>query len=131
MCNGQGKYYHAFLKNYQICPSCLGSKMCKTCGGKGNSFIVKLWGPGEAEAYMQAKREMSGSSSSSTTTVSSSSKSASTCPDCGGKGYRQQAYTYAAGSNIAPYHNATGTSCFVCGQSTDHYHYRCTTCKQH
>lgn len=54
----------------------------------------------------------------------------STCPDCYGKGYRPQAYDYAAGSSFAPYHNHYGNECFICERKDDHYHYRCTTCKK-
>ena len=90
--------------------------------------MSKLWAPDEAEAYQAARNEVTDDSSSSS---SSSSSRTGTCPKCGGKGYRPESYTYAAGSSMVPYHNSSGTSCSICGKATDHYHYRCTECKRH
>lgn len=60
--------------------------------------------------------------------VSRRSSSSSVCPDCGGKGYRPQPYTYSASSNS--YYNTLGSLCPICGHKSEHYHYRCTTCKR-
>lgn len=130
ICNGQGKVYNSYFKSYRQCVGCLGSGRCKYCQGAGNQTMSKLWAPGEAEAYQAAKSEVVDNSSSSSS-FSSSSSSSGTCPKCGGKGYRPESYTYAAGSSMAPYHNSGGTNCSICGKTTDHYHYRCTECKRH
>ena len=131
LCNGQGKIYNSYFKNYQQCTICQGSGRCKYCQGAGNQTMSKLWAPGEAEAYQAAKREGAADGYSSSSSFSSSSSSSGTCPKCGGKGYRPESYTYAAGSSMAPYHNAGGTNCSICNKATDHYHYRCTECKRH
>lgn len=131
LCNGQGTYYHAYFKSNQPCPICGGRGVCQNCQGLGYQVTTKLWAPGEAEGYLHVQREMKSSSSSSSHLHSHSSSSSSVCPDCGGKGYRPEAYTYAAQSSFAPYHNSGGNECPICGTHTDHYHYRCTTCKQH
>lgn len=131
MCNGTGSYYHAYFKSNQPCPVCGGRGVCQNCQGLGYHVSTKLWAPGEAEAYLHVQREMKSSSSSSSHSHSHSSSSSSVCPDCGGKGYRPEAYQYAAQSSFAPYHNSGGNECPICGTHTDHYHYRCTTCKQH
>lgn len=131
LCNGQGTYYHAYFKSNQPCPICGGRGVCQNCQGLGYQVTTKLWAPGEAEGYLHVQREMKSSSSSSSHSHSHSSSSSSVCPDCGGKGYRPEAYTYAAQSSFAPYHNSGGVECPICGTHTDHYHYRCTTCKQH
>lgn len=131
LCNGQGTYYHAYFKSNQPCPICGGRGVCQNCQGLGYQVTTKLWAPGEAESYLHVQREMKSSSSSSSHSHSHSSSSSSVCPDCGGKGYRPEAYQYAAQSSFAPYHNSGGNECPICGTHTDHYHYRCTTCKQH
>lgn len=131
LCNGQGTYYHAYFKSNQPCPICGGRGVCQNCQGLGYQVTTKLWAPGEAEGYLHVQREMKSSSSSSSHSHSHSSSSSSVCPDCGGKGYRPEAYQYAAQSSFAPYHNSGGNECPICGSHTDHYHYRCTTCKRH
>lgn len=131
LCNGKGTYYHAYFKSNQPCPICGGRGVCQNCQGLGYQVTTKLWAPGEAEGYLHVQREMKSSSSSSSHSHSHSSSSSSVCPDCGGKGYRPEAYQYAAQSSFAPYHNSGGNECPICGTHTDHYHYRCTTCKQH
>lgn len=131
LCNGQGTYYHAYFKSNQPCPICGGRGVCQYCQGLGYQVTTKLWAPGEAEGYLHVQREMKSSSSSSSHSHSHSSSSSGVCPDCGGKGYRPEAYQYAVQSSFAPYHNSGGNECPICGTHTDHYHYRCTTCKQH
>ncbi|MBR4052298.1 MAG: SEL1-like repeat protein [Alistipes sp.] len=131
LCNGQGTYYHAYFKSNQPCPICGGRGVCQNCQGLGYQVTTKLWAPGEAEGYLHVQREMKSSSSSSSHSHSHSSSSSGVCPDCGGKGYRPEAYQYAVQSSFAPYHNSGGNECPICGTHTDHYHYRCTTCKQH
>ena len=42
ICNGQGRYYHAYFKNYQPCPTCYGKGVCPACGGKGMNVSTKL-----------------------------------------------------------------------------------------
>jgi len=125
------KCKNTYFKNHQQCTICQGSGRCKYCQGAGNQTMSKLWAPGEAEAYQAAKREVAADDYSSSSSFSSSSSSSGTCPKCGGKGYRPESYTYAAGSSMAPYHNAGGTNCSICNKATDHYHYRCTECKRH
>ena len=132
ICNGAGSYYHAYFKTNQPCPTCGGHGVCQNCHGIGYLVTTHLMAPGEAEAYLQAHREVqSSSSSSSSHSHSHSSSSSGVCPDCGGKGYRPESYQYAAQSDMAPYHNSGGDECPICGSHTDHYHYRCTTCKRH
>lgn len=121
VCNGYGRVYN------NLCGCCGGTGRCKNCQGAGYRATTKLWTPGEANAYLSAQRQTASSASQS---ASSSSKT-STCSKCAGKGYTPQAYTYAAGSRLAPHHNNAGSTCFVCGLKTDHYHYRCTECKSH
>ena len=57
ICNGTGNGY-AMINSYMPCPACGATGVCGTC--KGNGFIVqtKKWAPGEAEAYLQAHREV-------------------------------------------------------------------------
>lgn len=121
VCNGLGRVYNT------LCGCCGGTGRCKNCQGAGYKMTTKLWAPGEAGDYLAAKRQMNQSSSSSTT----SSSKTTVCSKCGGKGYTPTAYTYAAGSSLAPYHNSAGTSCAICNLKTDHYHYRCLECKSH
>lgn len=130
ICNGRGGVYNSYLNTTRTCPACLGSKVCKYCHGVGGQVITKLWAPGEAEAYQAAKKEEESEEVASSSSSSATSGSG-TCPDCGGKGYMPQSYKYAASSSFAPYHNSGGTECYICGEITDHYHYRCTTCKRH
>lgn len=93
--------------------------------------------PERSKHRLRPKRNVysSGGNGSGSPSNSSSSRSTSTgsgvCPDCGGKGYRPESYRYAASSSFAPYHNTGGSTCNICGGTTDHYHYRCTTCKRH
>lgn len=119
-----------------ICPMCGGTRVCPKCSGKG---YTESWGcvDGTGTGYMigddghvySTGSGVSSSSRKDTSNPYSKSKS-SVCPDCGGKGYRPESYTYAAPSSFSPHHNNHGVSCFICGQETDHYHYRCTTCKR-
>ena len=129
ICQGQGRTFNSYLKSYKQCPACLGSGRCKYCQGVGHQTMSKLWAPGESEAYLSAKHEVDDEPSSSSSSSSSSSQSG-VCSNCNGKGYEPKAYTYAAQSRYAPYHNSAGTSCYICGKSTDHYHYRCLQCKR-
>lgn len=128
MCNGTGRYWHAYLKTNQPCPICGGRGVCQNCQGIGYQVSTKLWAPGEAEAYLNITREMK--SSSSNTSSQNTASQTTSCPDCGGKGYRPESYQYAAQSSFAPYHNTAGNTCPICNGTTDHYHYRCTTCKR-
>ena len=137
LCNGSGKYYHAYFKNYMACKSCLGSGRCKYCDGAGGKIQKKLWAPGEAEAYLAASREDGDSSSSSSSgssrssSGSSSSSSRTTCPKCNGARFQAQRYEYAAASAagwMQPYHNKAGEKCSICSYATDHYHNPCTEC---
>ena len=60
VCNGAGQYWHAYFKTWNPCPSCMGSKVCKYCQGKGQQTMSKYFAPGEAEAYLKAKRAEKG-----------------------------------------------------------------------
>lgn len=134
LCSGQGSFVHPTLHQIYPCKVCGGTGACLSCNGLGYHLTSKLWRPGEAEAYLQARREVKQShysSSSSDHSHSHTSSSSGVCPDCGGKGYRPEAYKYAAQSSFAPYHNSGGVECPICSSYTDHYHYRCTTCKRH
>ena len=120
-----------------ICPMCGGTRICSRCSGKGYTEargVVDSTGTGyEIDDHGNAvstggKMSISHMNPSS---MKSTSSTHSMCPDCGGKGYRPQSYTYAAGSSFYPFHNSTGSTCYICGQQTNHYHYRCTTCKRH
>lgn len=130
MCRGTGIFVHPIVNTSMPCSMCNFGK-CKYCNGQGRIITKKYWAPGEASAYLQAQQQVNNSNSNSNSNHNSSSHSSGVCPDCGGKGYRPQAYTYAAQSSFAPYHNYSGNQCPICSQYTDHYHYRCTTCKRH
>ncbi len=81
ICNGQGRMYHAYFKNYQPCANCGATGRCLKCQGQGVSVSSKLSAPGEAAAYQQAKREVNSSSSSSSSSKSSSKSSSSNSKD--------------------------------------------------
>lgn len=56
----------------------------------------------------------------------------STCSKCGGRKYEVQDYKYAPSSTSGwnqPYHNNAGSSCYICGKATDHYHHPCSSCR--
>lgn len=40
------------------CTACCGTLKCKWCNGEGYQRLIKTWQPGEAEAFMQAHREV-------------------------------------------------------------------------
>ncbi len=128
MCNGTGIAVHPYLGTTLPCTICNMGR-CKYCNGQGRIKKQKHWAPGEAQAYLQAKRQLENAGHHVPEPNKSHSKSG-VCPDCNGHGYRPQAYTYAASSSFAPYHNSSGNICPICNRVTDHYHYRCTTCKK-
>lgn len=143
MCVGCCSVYGSITaRYYSVCPMCGGTRQCLKCQGKGyveQRGFFNASGEGyaiDSQGHMAVTGGSSGYSSSSssysssTSSSSRSSYSSGTCPDCGGKGYRPQRYEYAAGSSIAAYHNTGGSCCYICGQYSDHYHYRCTTCKR-
>lgn len=127
MCNGTGIFVHPMVNYTTYCTAC-NNGLCKYCGGKGRITNSKHWAPGEAQAYMQAVRSLKNGGYD--VPEDKIKKNTGVCPDCGGTGYRPQSYQYAAGSSMAPYHNHAGNVCPICSKSTDHYHYRCTTCKK-
>lgn len=126
ICNGTGIAIHPFLGTTTLCTVCNMGK-CKYCN---NGIIIKTkhWAPGEAQAYNAAVRQLKNAGYN---VPERNSTNTGVCPDCNGKGYRAQAYTYAAESSFAPYHNYSGNKCSICSSYSDHYHYRCTTCKRH
>lgn len=134
ICNGMGGVYgRAYGGMWYTCKSCAGTKVCQNCRGQGQTTMVSTVRDGISIGYDQNGRMYTGGGGTTGSGSGSgrSSRSSGTCPDCGGKGYRRQAYTYAAGSSMAPYHNTGGSTCYICNAVTDHYHYRCTTCKRH
>lgn len=134
LCNGHGSFVHPYLQQLSPCKVCGGTGVCLSCNGQGYRLTAKMWRPGEAEAYVQALREVKRShysGSSSSHSHSHSSSSSGVCPDCGGTGYRPEVSPVAMPSNVASYHHTAGYECYICGRTTDHYHHRCTTCKQH
>ena len=56
ICFGTGNGY-AMIGRYMPCPSCFASGRCGTCKGEGFTLFVKYLMPGEAEAYMETKRQ--------------------------------------------------------------------------
>ena len=126
MCNGTGIAIHPMLGTSMPCTICNYGK-CRYCNGQGRITNSKHWAPGEAQAYNDAVRQLKNAGHD---VPERDSHKSGVCPDCNGHGYRPQAYTYAAESSFAPYHNYSGNQCPICGQYTDHYHYRCTTCKR-
>lgn len=127
MCNGTGIFVHPMVNYTTYCTIC-NNGLCKYCGGKGRITNSKHWAPGEAQAYMQAVQSLKNGGYD--VPEEKIKKNTGVCPDCGGKGYRPKSYQYAAGSSLPPYHNSAGDVCPICGTITDHYHYRCTTCKR-
>ena len=125
VCKGTGSYFHRALLKYYPCPACVGSTACKYCQGKGQTGMAKLYAPGEAEAYMQAKREEKESTHSSS---SSSSSNAGTCSKCGGTGIDPFP---SSGGNltkwVAYYHRGDGR-CPYCSRYDEHYHTKCPRC---
>lgn len=74
----------------------------------------------------------SSNSSSNSTQKRSTSSDNKTCTKCGGRKFEVQDYKYAPTSTSGwnqPYHNNAGTSCYICGKVTDHYHTPCSSCK--
>lgn len=57
ICMGTGNGYYA-INRYMPCPACGATGCCGTCKGTGFTSFTKTWLPGEAEAYMQAHREV-------------------------------------------------------------------------
>lgn len=57
ICMGTGNGYYA-INRYMPCPACGATGRCGTCKGTGFTSFTKTWQPGEAEAYMQAHREV-------------------------------------------------------------------------
>ncbi len=53
------------------------------------------------------------------------------CPECNGKGYAIKQYKYAGGSHMPIYHNFSGLKCNICGDTTKHYHYKCSVCRKY
>lgn len=138
VCNGQGGVMgRAYGGTWYPCKACGGSKVCQSCRGQGYTTLVSHFQNGVSIGYDQNGNVYSsgggnGSGSPSNSTPSRNTSTGSgVCPDCGGKGYRPESYRYAASSSFAPYHNTGGSTCNICGGTTDHYHYRCTTCKRH
>lgn len=141
-CKGRGGIVTAGYGNYIPCTGCNRTGRCSMCNGTGKCFCTTQGYPGyviggtstitpDGNVNSDNVEYNTGSSSSSSSSSSRSSSSGSgVCPKCGGKGYTPQAYTYAAGSSMAPYHNTGGTTCYICSKATDHYHYRCTECKR-
>ena len=127
MCNGTGIAVHPFLGTTLPCTICNMGR-CKYCNGQGSIKKQKHWAPGEAQAYNEAVRQIKNAGYN--VPEKKSKSNSGVCPDCHGHGYRPQAYTYAAASSFAPYHNYSGDTCPICNRVTDHYHYRCTTCKK-
>lgn len=128
MCNGTGMFVHPMVNFTSYCTVCNMGR-CKMCQGKGRIQTSKNWAPGEAEAYLKAVRQLK-NAGHHVPEERINRKSGGVCPDCNGKGYRPQPYQYAATSMFAPYHNLSGNNCPICDAVTDHYHYRCTTCKK-
>lgn len=130
ICQGTGNAYW-IINRYHPCSACAATPgTCTTCQGTGYTSFTKTWKPGEAEAYLQARREVEaqyrqngGSSSGST--------GGGTCPRCGGRGFSGTSYEYAAASTsgwMQPYHHRGGSGCPHCSSARDHYHYPCTEC---
>ena len=128
MCNGTGMSVHPFLGTAIPCTICSMGR-CTYCQGQGRIINKKHWAPGEAQAYAEAVRQVE-SQGYDVPEEKIRRKSSGVCPDCNGHGYRPEAYTHAATSSFAPYHNYSGNICPICNRVTDHYHYRCTTCKK-
>jgi len=132
ICFGTGNGY-AMIGRYMPCPSCFASGRCGTCKGEGFTLFVKYMMPGEAEAYMETKRQERRSSSSSSNSRSTYS-SRSTCSRCGGRRWNTERYSNCAASTsgaMQPYKNYAGTTCSVCGYSSEHCHYPCSECWGH
>lgn len=135
-CQGSGNGYYMLqaADRYMQCPACGGSGTCGTChGSQWLPPFTKHFAPGEAEAYMQAVREVKANSSSTSSSSSSSSSSASTkghtCSRCHGSKYEKTRESFNNGSGQHPsYHNSAGVSCSICGDSSEHYHSVCARC---
>ncbi len=139
VCFGRGGTYNSYTNLYYQCNSCFGSTRCKYCNGQGVQTMTTHVNPdgsgygigaGGVVTTGPGGHITSGGSGNSGSGSRNNSSNNGVCPDCNGKGYRPQSYRYAAGSSFAPYHNSSGNQCFVCGEYTEHYHYRCTTCKR-
>ncbi len=119
-CNGSGIETHIN-----------GTTMCANLGSlRTNRSIDPNAGMIEGKIYYHNSGGYDDSSDSDYDHSDSYNDRNGTCPDCGGIGYRQAKYRYAAESSFAPYHNYSGNKCAVCGDYDEHYHYRCTTCKR-
>ncbi len=139
VCFGRGGNYNSYTNLYYPCNSCFGSTRCKYCNGTGTQTMTTHVNPdgsgygvgaGGVVTTGPGGNITSGGGSNNGSNSRRKSSSNGVCPDCNGKGYRPQAYKYAASSSFAPYHNSGGSQCYICGEYTDHYHYRCTTCKR-
>lgn len=136
----------AVVAGQQICPMCNGTRRCQLCKGRGYSISYSKFYPtgdiavfDENGKFLDARVRSSGSNYSDNASQSSSSStrnysSRSTCPKCGGKKFGRECYEFAAGSSAGwaqPHHNYAGSSCSICGRTSDHYHYPCTECQGH
>ncbi len=126
ICSGTGNAYNMLHDyHYMVCPACGGMGKCGTCGGKGKTKKWMHLQPGEAEAYLQSKREGRKEGDRS------GGASRSVCPNCNGRGFESDSYKNAAASISGwkqPYHNKSGDKCPYCGYTFDHYHYPCNNC---
>ena len=58
ICGGSGNAY-AMIGGYMACPSCLASPgACATCKGNGQIVNTNTWTPAQAQAYLDAHREI-------------------------------------------------------------------------
>ncbi|MBO5232841.1 MAG: hypothetical protein J6B33_00825 [Prevotella sp.] len=60
ICQGTGNGYSMLVGSgrYMPCPACGATGQCGTCHGLGYRETVKIWQPGEAEAYIKAHKEV-------------------------------------------------------------------------
>lgn len=129
ICQGSGNGYIS-IGRYLACVACNATGICGTCGG--DAIIENppvYWAPGQAEAWLQAHREVKDQ-----VRHENNRGSRVSCPKCNGNRWEPTAYQYAASSSsgwMQPLHNTVGSKCSVCGYSSDHYHYPCSECQGH
>ena len=137
VCFGSGGTYNSYTGLFYPCTYCFQTNRCRACGGSGSTTITCFINPdgsgygvdqmGNMVALPSGARESASRGGRS----SSSRSSGGTCSKCGGRGYESASYRYAAASASGwkqPYHNSGGSSCPYCNNSSDHYHYPCTSC---
>lgn len=123
ICSGTGNGY-IHIGRYMPCPACGATGQCSYCHGQGVIRSTKTWQPGEAEAYLKARREVESQSSGKR----SSNTDMKICTKCGGTGVDPNQSSGGNMSSWVAHYNPSGTVCPYCRKTNEHWHTRCPRC---